>query len=148
MKDNLSLKTPGVDSMCYELARSAFGRAAGQLRPKKKIATVTLTSRNWISWQWQSTGSTENIAWSSRIPKPFPNHITWGLHHQGDDWDWAASQQYEYRGGPHLEQVIEASHSLPEKVEKAFWWWYTSPSQGHKVDLSHSFPETAEEAAP
>lgn len=117
MKDSLSLKISGVDSMCYEPVRSMLCRAAGQLRPKKKISTVTITSHNWIRWQRQSTCSTGNITSSLQDTKivskpPYMDCITREVN------EIELHPNHMNRGLPHLEQIIETSHSLLRKWRK------------------------------
>jgi hypothetical protein len=113
-------------------------RAAGWLRPKKKIPTVTITSHNWISWQWKSTCSTENITSSLQDTKivskpPYVDCITREMI------EIELHPNHMHRGLPHLEQIIETSHSLLRKWRK--------PSHDNtpaflRATLSHSFSET------
>ena len=117
VKDSLSLKTPGVDSMCYEPVRSMLCRAAGRLRPKRKISTFTVTTHSWISWQWQSTCSTENITSSLRDTKiiskpPFMDCITREMT------EIELHPNPMNRGLLHLEQIIEMSYSVLRKWRK------------------------------
>jgi hypothetical protein len=91
-------------------------RAAGRLRPKKKISAVTVNSHNWIIWQWQSTCSTGNITSSSQdniISKPpYMDCITREMT------EIELHPNHMNRGLPHLEQIIETSHSVLRKWRK------------------------------
>jgi len=92
-------------------------RAAGRLRPKKKISTVTITSHNWISWQRQSTCSTENVTSSSQDTKiiskpPYMDCI------KREMTEIELYPHHMNRGLPHPEQMIETSHSLLRKWRK------------------------------
>jgi hypothetical protein len=46
-----------------------------------------------------------------------------GLHHQGGDWDWAPSQQYEQGGWLLSKQVLETSYLLLERSAEASPVW-------------------------
>jgi hypothetical protein len=65
-----------------------------------------------------------------------------GPHHQGGDWDWTPSQQYEQGGWLLSQQVMEASHLLPEGSQEASpaWRWLWVLCLTIRSPLSSSCP--------
>jgi hypothetical protein len=113
VKDNLGLKTPGV--------RSGLHWADGPFSwPKVEGAPATYTYR---TSEQVSCGGAQYQLEAPHPASPHDQAQIHGWHHQGGDWDWVPSQQYEQRGWLLSEQVMETSHMLTGGSWEASTTW-------------------------